>query len=122
MPSRTASGWWCPRQGLSGGGSLSRLRFGGRIRATAGGCRGRGALPGGGSTAGLDHLAGRWFPPIRVSLTEGRLEALPVGRGDADLPHRLWDIHLSKFRGAYFAVFPEKLVETCLLASTQERG
>ena len=32
----------------------------------------------------------------------------------------VWDIPLSKFREAHFAVYPEKLVEICLLASTQE--
>lgn len=32
----------------------------------------------------------------------------------------VWEIPLSKFREAHFAVYPEKLVEICLLASTQE--
>ena len=32
----------------------------------------------------------------------------------------VWDIPLGKFRDAHFAVFPEKLVEMCLLASTRE--
>jgi DNA modification methylase len=32
----------------------------------------------------------------------------------------VWEIPLGKFRDAHFAVFPEKLVETCLLASTKE--
>lgn len=32
----------------------------------------------------------------------------------------IWEIPLGKFREAHFAVFPEKLVEICLLASTQE--
>jgi site-specific DNA-methyltransferase (adenine-specific) len=31
----------------------------------------------------------------------------------------VWEIPLGKFRDAHFAVFPEKLVENCLLASTQ---
>ena len=31
----------------------------------------------------------------------------------------VWEIPLSKFRDAHFAVYPEKLVETCLLASTR---
>lgn len=31
----------------------------------------------------------------------------------------VWSIPLSKFRGAHFAVFPEKLVETPILASTK---
>jgi len=32
----------------------------------------------------------------------------------------VWEIPLGKFRDAHFAVFPEKLVEICLLASTRE--
>ncbi|MHC4474235.1 MAG: DNA-methyltransferase [Planctomycetota bacterium] len=32
----------------------------------------------------------------------------------------VWEIPLSKFREAHFAVYPEKLVEICLLASTQK--
>lgn len=32
----------------------------------------------------------------------------------------VWEIPLGKFRDAHFAVFPEKLVENCLLASTKE--
>jgi site-specific DNA-methyltransferase (adenine-specific) len=31
----------------------------------------------------------------------------------------VWEIPLGKFRDAHFAVFPEKLVEICMLASTQ---
>jgi site-specific DNA-methyltransferase (adenine-specific) len=34
----------------------------------------------------------------------------------------VWSIPLSKFRGAHFAVFPEKLVETCLLAGCPPGG
>lgn len=33
----------------------------------------------------------------------------------------VWEIPLSKFQEAHFAVYPEKLVEICLLASTQEQ-
>lgn len=33
----------------------------------------------------------------------------------------VWQIPLSKFRDVHFAVYPEKLVETCLLASTKEQ-
>ena len=33
----------------------------------------------------------------------------------------VWEIPLSKFREAHFAVYPEKLVETCILASTREQ-
>lgn len=32
----------------------------------------------------------------------------------------VWEIPLGKYRGAHFAVYPEKLVETCILASTKE--
>lgn len=32
----------------------------------------------------------------------------------------VWEIPLGKFREAHFAVYPEKLVETCILASTRE--
>ena len=34
----------------------------------------------------------------------------------------VWSIALSKFREAHFAVFPESLVETCVLASCPEGG
>lgn len=34
----------------------------------------------------------------------------------------VWSISLSKFREAHFAVFPESLVETCILASCPEGG
>ena len=34
----------------------------------------------------------------------------------------VWDIPLSKFRGVHFAVFPEKLVELCILAGCPENG
>jgi site-specific DNA-methyltransferase (adenine-specific) len=34
----------------------------------------------------------------------------------------VWEIPLSKFREAHFAVFPEKLVELCILAGCPEGG
>jgi len=34
----------------------------------------------------------------------------------------VWEIPLSKFRDAHFAVFPEKLVETCILAGSAPGG
>lgn len=34
----------------------------------------------------------------------------------------VWTIPTQSFRGAHFATFPEKLVETCLLAGTSEKG
>ena len=39
----------------------------------------------------------------------------PLGRNK----RTVWSIPLSKFREAHFAVFPEKLVETCVLAATR---
>ena len=52
-----------------------------------------------------------------VNLHDGRWDQAfhPMGRNK----RTVWDIPLGKFRGAHFAVFPEKLVETCLLASTK---
>lgn len=38
----------------------------------------------------------------------------PLGRNK----RTVWSIPLSKYRGVHFAVFPEKLVETCLLAGS----
>ena len=32
----------------------------------------------------------------------------------------VWDIQTSSFQGAHFAVFPEKLPELCIKASTKE--
>lgn len=40
----------------------------------------------------------------------------PLGRNK----RTVWNIPLSKFRDVHFAVFPEELVETCLLAGTDE--
>lgn len=40
----------------------------------------------------------------------------PLGRNK----RTVWNIPLGKFREAHFAVFPEKLVELCLLAGTQK--
>ncbi len=41
----------------------------------------------------------------------------PLGRNK----RTVWNIPLGKFRGAHFAVFPEQLVECCILAGTSER-
>lgn len=38
----------------------------------------------------------------------------PLGRNK----RTVWSVPLGKFRGAHFAVFPEKLIEPCILAST----
>ncbi|MBX7235425.1 MAG: site-specific DNA-methyltransferase [Caldilineales bacterium] len=40
----------------------------------------------------------------------------PLGRNK----RTVWEIPLSKFRDTHFAVFPEELVKTCILASTSE--
>lgn len=40
----------------------------------------------------------------------------PLGRNK----RTVWEIPLGKFRGAHFAVFPEKLVETCILAGSSK--
>ena len=42
----------------------------------------------------------------------------PLGRNK----RTVWNIPLGKFRDVHFAVFPEELVETCLLAATPENG
>jgi site-specific DNA-methyltransferase (adenine-specific) len=42
----------------------------------------------------------------------------PLGRNK----RTVWSIPLSKFRGAHFAVFPEALVKTCILAGCSEQG
>lgn len=34
----------------------------------------------------------------------------------------VWNVPLSKFRGAHFAVFPEKLIEPCILAGCPKNG
>jgi DNA modification methylase len=34
----------------------------------------------------------------------------------------VWNVPLSKFRGAHFAVFPEKLIEPCILAGSPVNG
>ena len=40
----------------------------------------------------------------------------PLGRNK----RTVWDIPLGKFRDTHFAVFPENLVKTCILAGTSE--
>lgn len=50
------------------------------------------------------------------NLHDGRWDQYfhPLGRNK----RTVWSIPLGKFRGSHFAVFPEKLVETCILAGT----
>jgi DNA modification methylase len=54
------------------------------------------------------------------NLHDGRWDQAfhPLGRNK----RTVWSIPLSKFRGAHFAVFPEKLVTTCILASCPPGG
>lgn len=65
-----------------------------------------GGTPEAGKNAGNNNLHdGRWDQAFN-----------PKGRNK----RTVWEIPLSKFRDAHFAVYPEKLVETCILASTRE--
>ena len=66
-----------------------------------------GGTPEAGKNAGNSNLHdGRWDQAFN-----------PKGRNK----RTVWEIPLSKFREAHFAVYPEKLVETCILASTREQ-
>jgi site-specific DNA-methyltransferase (adenine-specific) len=68
----------------------------------------RGGTPEAGKNGGTSNLHdGRWDQAFH-----------PLGRNK----RTVWSIPLSKFRGAHFAVFPESLVRTCLLASCPENG
>jgi site-specific DNA-methyltransferase (adenine-specific) len=53
------------------------------------------------------------------NLHDGRWDQAfhPLGRNKRSV----WNIPLSKYRGAHFAVFPEKLVENCIMASTRPK-
>lgn len=64
----------------------------------------RGGTPEAGKNGGSSNLHnGRWDQAFH-----------PLGRNK----RTVWSISLSKFRDAHFAVFPESLVETCLLAGS----
>lgn len=54
------------------------------------------------------------------NLHDGRWDQAfhPLGRNK----RTVWDVPLSKFRGAHFAVFPEKLIEPCILAGCPPNG
>lgn len=56
----------------------------------------------------------------RQNMHDGRWDQAfhPLGRNK----RTVWSIPLSKYRGAHFAVFPEKLVETCILAGCPAGG
>jgi len=66
----------------------------------------RGGTPEAGKNAGNPNLhTARWDQAFH-----------PLGRNK----RTVWDIPLGKFRGAHFAVFPEKLVELCVSAGSRE--
>jgi site-specific DNA-methyltransferase (adenine-specific) len=68
----------------------------------------RGGTPEAGKNGGDNNLHdGRWDQAFH-----------PLGRNK----RTVWSIPLSKFRGAHFAVFPESLVRTCILAGCPEKG
>lgn len=68
----------------------------------------RGGTPENGKNAGNPNLhTGRWDQAFH-----------PLGRNK----RTVWEIPLGKFRGAHFAVFPEKLVEICILAGSNEES
>jgi len=67
----------------------------------------KGGTPEQGKNAGDSNLHdGRWDQAFH-----------PKGRNR----RTVWKISLSKYRDAHFAVFPEKLVETCILAGTGDK-
>ena len=68
----------------------------------------RGGTPEVGKNGGSNNLHdGRWDQAFH-----------PLGRNK----RTVWSIPLSKFRDAHFAVFPESLVETCILAGCPTGG
>jgi DNA modification methylase len=68
----------------------------------------RGGTPEAGKNGGTSNLHnGRWDQAFH-----------PLGRNK----RTVWSIPLSKFREAHFAVFPESLVETCILAGCPAGG
>jgi DNA modification methylase len=68
----------------------------------------RGSTPEAGKNGGSTNLHdARWDQAFH-----------PLGRNK----RTVWSIPLSKFRGAHFAVFPEALVKTCILAGCPEGG
>jgi DNA modification methylase len=68
----------------------------------------RGGTPEAGKNGGSNNLHdGRWDQAFH-----------PLGRNK----RTVWSISLSKFRDAHFAVFPEALVETCILAGSPQQG
>lgn len=67
-----------------------------------------GGTPEAGKNAGNQNLHdGRWDQAFH-----------PLGRNK----RTVWSVPLSKFRGSHFAVFPERLVEPCVLAGSRKKG
>lgn len=68
----------------------------------------RGGTPEAGKNAGNANLhTGRWDQAFH-----------PKGRNK----RTVWKVPLSKYRGAHFAVFPESLIEPCILAGSPKGG
>lgn len=68
----------------------------------------RGGTPEAGKNGGSSNLHnGRWDQAFH-----------PLGRNR----RTVWQVPLSKFRGSHFAVFPEKLIEPCILAGCPKDG
>lgn len=68
----------------------------------------RGGTPEEGKNSGNANLhTGRWDQAFH-----------PLGRNK----RTVWSVSLGKFRGAHFAVFPEKLIEPCILAGCPPGG
>ena len=65
----------------------------------------------------IDHQAGSFRQPNK---TNGPLK--PGGDGVARNRRSVWSICPAYFKGAHFAVFPEKLAEPCVLAGCPEGG
>jgi site-specific DNA-methyltransferase (adenine-specific) len=79
-----------------------------RMRGGRGHFGKRGGTPEQGKNGGNPNLHnGRWDQAFH-----------PLGRNK----RTVWQIPLSKFPEAHFAVFPEKLVETCVMAATKPNG
>jgi site-specific DNA-methyltransferase (adenine-specific) len=68
----------------------------------------KGGTPEQGKNSGNSNLHnGRWDQAFH-----------PQGRNK----RTVWEVPLSKFRDAHFAVFPEQLIEPCILAGSSEGG
>ena len=68
-------------------------------------------------------------PDTAKNAAKGQYGATALGFTQHDTPvgdgrnrRSVWTIPTAPFPGAHFAVFPEKLIEPCILAGTSERG